>query len=70
VFQVVPFCGGLIGMVWSIVVQIIGLKEMHETGGGTATAAVLLPMVLCCCLCVGFFMLLFMLGGLAALTSN
>ena len=69
-FQVVPFCGGFIGMIWSLVAQIIGVKEMHGTGGGRAAAAVLLPLVLCCCLCVGFFVLVFTLGGLAALTSN
>jgi hypothetical protein len=69
-FQVVPFCGGLIGMVWSLVAQIIGLKEMHGTGGGRAAAAVLLPLVLCCCLCAGFFLLVISLGGLAALTSG
>jgi len=69
-FQAVPFCGGLIALVWSLVVQIIGLKEMHETGGGKAAAAVLLPLLLCCCLCVGFFLIVLTLGGLAALTSR
>ena len=69
-FQVVPFCGGFISIIWSLVAQIIGLKELHETGGGRAAAAVFLPLVLCCCLCIGFFMIVFALGGLAALTSR
>jgi len=48
-FQAVPFCGGWIGGLWSLVAQILCLKEMHNISGGKATAAVLLPLVLCCC---------------------
>ena len=51
VFQLVPICGGLIGLLWGLVVEIIGLAEAHETSTGRAAAAVLLPIVLCC-LCV------------------
>lgn len=57
--NVVPFCGGLIAMVWSIVLLIIGLKEAHETSGGKAAFAVLAPFVLvfvCCILMVFLFM--------------
>ncbi|MFC2173828.1 YIP1 family protein [Acidobacteriota bacterium] len=47
-FQLVPMCGGLISMVWSIVILIIGFREMHETSTGKAVLAVFLPMIACC----------------------
>jgi hypothetical protein len=48
-FQAVPFCGGIVGMVWGLVAQIVGLKEIHGISAGKAAAAVLLPFLLCCC---------------------
>lgn len=46
-FQLLPCCGGLIYLVWSIVGQTIGLVEMHRTTTGRALLAVLLPLILC-----------------------
>lgn len=48
VFQAIPFCGGFIATVWSLVLVIIGLRESHGTTGGKATFAALFPLVLCC----------------------
>ncbi len=48
VFQIVPFCGGLIGLVWALFLYIIGLATAHRTTQGKAALAVLLPVVLCC----------------------
>jgi hypothetical protein len=48
-FQAVPFCGWMVGIVWNLVAQIIGLKEIHGISAGKAVAAVLLPFLLCCC---------------------
>jgi hypothetical protein len=69
-FAIVPICGGLVGGIWSLVVQILGLKEMHETSGGKTAAAVLLPLVLCCCACAGFVAMVMALGGLAAVSGR
>lgn len=52
IFQMVPFCGGFICLVWFLIVTIIGLAYAHETSTGRAVAAVLLPLVLCCLCCV------------------
>ncbi len=52
-FQAIPFCGGWVGGIWSLVAQIICLKEMHNISGGKAAAAVLVPLVLCCCSIMG-----------------
>jgi len=60
----VPFCGGIIAWIWSLVVIIIGLKEAHETTGGKAAVAVLFPLFLCCGVVI-MFMVLFM-GALFA----
>jgi hypothetical protein len=51
VFSILPFCGGLIGLVWRAVVAILGLAEAHGIGRGTAAGAVLLPVLLFCCCC-------------------
>lgn len=52
VLMMIPFCGQLVMLVWSVVVLIIGLSRSQETSPGKAAAAVLTPFVLCCC-CIG-----------------
>lgn len=53
VLQVLPLCGGMVGAVWGVVLQIVGLAIAHRTTRGKAAAAVLTPMLLCCiCLMV------------------
>ncbi len=64
VLNIIPFCGGIIAWVWSIVLAIIGLKEAHETSGGKAAFAVLFPFLLCCGLAVAVGLL--MMGVIAA----
>src|SRR5437868_7404977 len=64
VLQMIPVCGGLIAAVWGLVVNCIGLARAHETDTGRAVLAVFLPVILCCGL---GFVILFMVGGLAAL---
>jgi hypothetical protein len=51
VFFLLPFCGQLIGAVWSLVVYVVGLAAVHRIGQGKAAAAVLLPLLLVCCCC-------------------
>lgn len=48
VLQLLPVCGALIGGVWALVAQVIGLSEVHGIGKGRAFVAVLLPMIVCC----------------------
>jgi len=61
-FQIVPICGGFISIIWAIVAQIIGAREMHETTTDKALLAVLLP-IFCCCGCA---IILFMIFGMGA----
>lgn len=46
--NIVPIAGGLIALVWSIILGVIGLTDLHKTTQGKATAAILIPIALCC----------------------
>lgn len=65
VLQVLPICGGLVGFVWGIALEIIGLAKAHRTSQGKSAIAVLLPIVLCC-ICVAVSVALF---GAAIMTA-
>ena len=68
VLAIVPFCGGAIGAIWSLVLCIIGLAEAQRIPVWKAALAVLLPIVLCCCCCaVGAGMFF---GSIASLVSH
>lgn len=65
--NLVPFAGGLITMVWAIVLETIGLATLHRTSYGRAVAAVLLPLLLCCvCLVFAFGSIVALIAGAAA----
>ncbi|MBC8233468.1 YIP1 family protein [bacterium] len=61
-FQIVPFCGGIVGFVWGLVCEIIGLKEAHGTTTGKAILAILLPIIFAIFYCVGVILLILILG--------
>ena len=63
--QIVPFVGGIITMVWSLILGIIGLTEAHRTTTGKAAAAVLLP-ILACCVCLAFALVMAIAFGISA----
>jgi hypothetical protein len=55
IFAVVPACGSIVGVIWSLVLAVIGLSAAHQISTGKAAAAVLLPLLLCCgCISVCF----------------
>src|SRR5437870_4720414 len=64
---VIPFCGGLVVLLWKIVVYSIGFARAHETDTGRAVVAVLLPLIVCC---GGGFLLLMMFGALGAWSAS
>ena len=63
---IVPFCGGLIAMVWGIILYVIGLATAHRTTQGKAVLAVVLPIVLCC----AFLAALLFMGVLAGVAAS
>ncbi|MEW6668508.1 MAG: YIP1 family protein [Thermodesulfobacteriota bacterium] len=46
VLAFIPFVGGAAGLVWQCVVQMIGLREIHEVSYGRIILAFLIPFVL------------------------
>lgn len=64
----VPFCGQLVGFVWTLVLYVIGLSQAHEIGAGKAAVATLLPIVLLCCCCGGILALF--AGALASVVPG
>ncbi|HSP46423.1 MAG TPA: YIP1 family protein [Chthoniobacterales bacterium] len=66
-FSMIPICGGIIALVYHIVLECIGLSRAHETTTGKALMAIFLPMIVCC----GVVILLgVLLGGFGALWSR
>jgi hypothetical protein len=47
-FQLIPVCGAYVGLIWTIIITIIGLKETHKIPLWKAVVAYLLPIILCC----------------------
>ncbi len=68
VLFLIPFCGQLVGAVWTLVLYVIGLAEAHRIGHGKAAVATLLPLVLLCCCCAGLGALF--AGALASLVGH
>ena len=46
ILELVPFVGGFVGWFWHLIVQVIGLREMHETSYLRTIIAMILPIVL------------------------
>ncbi len=47
IILLVPLCGSWLAIVWSLVILIIGLNNIHETEPWKAVLAVLAPLILC-----------------------
>ena len=45
-FYIIPYLGGIIGWIWSMVITVIGLREIHKTSTLKALFTVLLPLLL------------------------
>ena len=66
VFNLIPICGVIIGGVWRIVVQIIGVREAQQVPTGRAAAAVLIPVIVAC---ICLFMAALVTIGVAGLAQ-
>lgn len=64
VFQIVPILGGLIAGFWVVVLNIIGLKVVHETTYARSAVTVFLPLIICCGLML--LTMITILGGVFA----
>jgi hypothetical protein len=66
-FSMIPFCGGIIAVVYHIVLECIGLSRAHPTTTGKALMAIFLPMIVCCGLIV---LLIILLGGIGIFNQH
>jgi hypothetical protein len=51
-FSMIPICGGFVALIYSLVLECIGLSRAHQTTTGKALMAIFLPLIACCGLCV------------------
>lgn len=63
--QVIPIVGGLVALVWNLVLVVSGAQRIHRTTQGKAIAGVLIPLVLCC----GCVVLAIVFAGAAILAA-
>lgn len=47
ILALVPACGSAVGIIWSLVIAVVGLYSIHETDPWRAVVAVVAPAVLC-----------------------
>ena len=45
VFTIVPVLGWIVGLVWSVVLLVVGVREAHRTTGGRAAVIVVTPIL-------------------------
>ena len=46
VLALIPFVGGPVAWIWNLIVQVIGLKEIHDITYGRVVLALLIPLAL------------------------
>ena len=64
--SIIPGVGGLIAIVWWIVLAVQGVQRLHQTTSGKAVAAVLIPVVVCC----GGLLLIGLVAGAAFMSGR
>ncbi len=47
IMALLPFCGNVLGVLWSLFITIVGLYSIHETDPWRAVLAVIAPMAMC-----------------------
>jgi hypothetical protein len=61
IFGLIPIIGGVIGGLWLLVVQVVGLREIHETSYARVIIAYLIPIALILALVMAIVISLFVL---------
>lgn len=70
-FGIIPFLGGLVQMVYFLIINIAGQAEAHEISGGRAFLSLMLPvLVIFCCAFTVIFAGAMMAGGLGVFLDS
>lgn len=64
IFNFFPFLGWVTAGLWGLVLQVVALREVHETSWARAIVAVLLPPLVCCVLLMPFVLIVLLVQGL------
>lgn len=67
VLNIVPVVGPVVGFLWTLVLQVIGIRAAHRTTTGRAAAIVLLPLALALLLVLFWVFVAVLIGGAALL---
>ncbi len=62
-FEIIPLFGGLVTLVWSIIMYVIGLREIHRISTGKAILVVIVPITLVCLCCCGLVISIMSMAG-------
>jgi len=65
VASILPFVGGFIGLIWFLILTMIGLTIIHRTEGWKAVLATMAPLLLCCVCCGGLVSFVLFVAGRA-----
>ncbi len=66
--SIVPIVGGLVALVWTVFLLVVGISTVHRTTQGKAVIAILIPLALCCvCAIAGGAA---MVAGIAGMAAN
>jgi len=63
---VIPIFGSVVGMVWGLYIEIIGLRLAHKTTTGRVLLAIFLPFLFFCFFVIGALFFVFNLGLLSS----
>lgn len=66
----IPCCGSIVGLVWTIVLYTVGLSTAQRTSQGKALLTIFLPLVFCCVMWAVVFLVIGGIAGLAALANQ
>lgn len=70
IFSVVPILGGLVAMVYGIIINILGMAQAHEIPASRVFLSFLVPALIAgCCVGIGAMIIAFAAGGLAQLAN-
>jgi hypothetical protein len=67
--NLIPIVGGVIGVVYWLVLAVIGLAAVHGIAEGRAALALLLQVFLVCCCCGLALVAFFFFGGLVSMLA-
>ncbi len=64
--QIIPVIGSLVAGIWTLILEVKALSNLHDITPGKALLAIFLPLIVCCLVLIPFVCAMGGLAGLAA----